>query len=127
VRGYGGFVQLGFPLSRWFNANPKGRNAGWQAYVEYGIDASNINDFRLAKGITTTGAGPYKGTVKAGTIYYKMNNWVQFGFEQSAYSSLAYPAISGADKGVCNGTRVSGKFSCSVTDNRTEFGPIFTF
>src|SRR5664280_3386413 len=36
VRGYGGFVQVGFPISRWFNADPKGRNAGWQAYYEYG-------------------------------------------------------------------------------------------
>jgi hypothetical protein len=127
VRGYGGFVQLGFPISRWFNADPKGRNAGWQGYVEYGLDAANINDFRLAKGITTTGAGPFKGIIKAGTLFYKMNNWVQFGFEESNYTNLAYPAVSGADKGVCNGTKVSGKNSCSITDWRTEFGPVFTF
>src|ERR1035437_2606525 len=36
VRGYGGFVQAGFPISRWFNADPKGRNAGWQGDIEYG-------------------------------------------------------------------------------------------
>ena len=59
VRGYGGFVQVGFPLSRWFNADPKGRNAGWQAYVEYGIDAANANDFRYAKDIgASTVPGP---------------------------------------------------------------------
>ncbi len=28
-RAQGGFVNLGMPLSRWFNANPTGRNAGW--------------------------------------------------------------------------------------------------
>ena len=49
VRGYGGFVQVGVPLSRWFNAEPKGRNAGWQAYFEYGLDAAVANDFRYAK------------------------------------------------------------------------------
>ena len=27
VRAYGGFAELGLPLSRWFNANPKGYNA----------------------------------------------------------------------------------------------------
>src|SRR5438270_12049429 len=29
VRAQGGFVQLGFPISRIFNADPKGRNSGW--------------------------------------------------------------------------------------------------
>ena len=61
VRGYGGFVQAGFPISRWFNADPKGRNAGWQAYYEYGMDAANANDFRYAKDISAeAGGGPIK-------------------------------------------------------------------
>jgi len=127
VRGYGGFVQLGFPLSRWFNADPKGRNAGWQGYVEYGLDAAQANDFRLAKGIGDNGAGPQKGVLKAGTLFYKMNPWVQFGFEESNYTSYAYPAIAGADAGICNTTKVAGKASCSITNWVTEFGPIFTF
>ncbi len=127
VRGYGGFVQLGLPLSRWFNADPKGRNAGWQATVQYGIDAAQASDFKLAKAVGNTGAGPVKGVIKSGTLFYKMNPWVQFGFEESNYTNYAYSAISGADKGVCNGTKVSGKFACSITDWRTEFGPIFTF
>jgi len=127
VRGYGGFVQAGFPLSRWFNADPKGRNAGWQAYFEYGIDAVNANDFYLAKGIGAEGAGPVKSTIKAATIFYKMNPWVQFGFEESDYSSYAVPAISGADAGICNATKVANKAVCNATDWRTEFGPIFTF
>src|SRR5664279_2961767 len=62
VRGYGGFVQVGLPLSRWFNADPKGRNAGWQAFIEYGIDAANANDFRYAKDIGAAGAGPVSYT-----------------------------------------------------------------
>ena len=127
VRGYGGFIQLGLPLSRWFNADPKGRNAGWQAYAEWGLDATQANDFRIAKAIGANGAGPVKSNLKAGTLFYKMNPWVQFGFEESNYTSYAYSATSGASQGICNTTKVSGKPSCSVTNWVTEFGPIFTF
>ena len=123
VRGYGGFVQVGFPLSRLLNAEPKGRNAGWQAYFEYGLDAAVANDFKFAKGINaTTGGGPIKSDIKAVTIFYKMNNWVQFGFEESHYQSQALPDT----KGVCT-TKVAGLPSCNWVDWRSEFGPIFTF
>ncbi len=123
VRGYGGFVQIGFPLSRWFNAEPKGRNAGWQAYFEYGLDADVANDFRFAKGINaTTGGGPIKSSIKAVTVFYKMNPWVQFGFEESYYNSQAVADT----KGVCT-TKISGLPNCTSIDWRTEFGPVFTF
>ncbi len=122
VRGYGGFVQVGVPLSRWFNADPKGRNAGWQAYFEYGVDASNAADFKKAKDIGANGAGPIKSSLKAGTLFYKLNNFVQFGFEESQYQSYALPN----DMGICT-TKIAGKPSCTSTDWRTEFGPIFTF
>jgi len=126
-RGYGGNIQLGLPISRWFNADPKGRNAGWQAYFEYGLDAVNANDFYIGKGVGASGAGPIKSTVKAATIFYKMNPWVQFGFEESNYSSYAVPATKGADIGVCNATKVGNQPVCNATDWRTEFGPVFTF
>ncbi len=122
VRGYGGFVQVGLPLSRWFNAEPKGRNAGWQAYFEYGIDATNAADFAKAKDIGASGAGPIKSSLKAATVFYKLNNWVQFGFEESQYQSYAVPN----DVGACT-TKVSGKPTCTWTDWRTEFGPVFSF
>src|SRR5208282_3788431 len=38
IRAFGGFVNLGLPLSRWFNANPKGHNAGWQLFLHAGKD-----------------------------------------------------------------------------------------
>jgi hypothetical protein len=126
-RGYGGFIQAGLPLSRWFNANPKGRNAGWQAYLEFGKDAVNANDFDIGKGVGADGSGPIKSTLKGLTVFYKMNPWVQFGFEESQYKSFAVPATSGADAGVCNATKVGNIPTCSATDWRTEFGPIFTF
>jgi hypothetical protein len=123
VRGYGGFFQVGFPISRWFNAEPKGRNAGWQAYFEYGIDAAVANDFRYAKDISATaGGGPIKDTVKAVTVFYKMNPWVQFGFEESHYQGQAVPDTRGA----CT-TKVAGLPTCTSVDWRTEFGPVFTF
>ncbi|MGA3317512.1 MAG: hypothetical protein ABSC64_13865 [Candidatus Korobacteraceae bacterium] len=126
VRGYGGFVQLGLPLSRWFNAEPKGRNAGWQATLQYGIDAAVANDFRYAKDIGAAGGGPIKDTLKGATIFYKMNPWVQFAFEESQYSGYALPASSGEHAGHCT-TKVAGLPTCTSTDWRSEFGPIFTF
>jgi hypothetical protein len=123
VRGYGGFVQVGFPISRWFNADPKGRNAGWQAYFEYGLDAAVANDFRLAKGINAkTGGGPIKDSLKAMTVFYKLNNYIQFGLEESLYQGQALPN----GKGVCT-TKVAGLPNCYSKDWRTEFGPIFSF
>ena len=38
IRAFGGFAQVGFPLSRIFNADPKGRNAGWQLLLSMGKD-----------------------------------------------------------------------------------------
>ena len=32
VRAYGGFAELGLPLSRWFHADPAGHNAGMAAF-----------------------------------------------------------------------------------------------
>src|ERR1017187_7518441 len=123
VRGYGGFVQVGFPISRWFNADPKGRNAGWQAYYEYGIDAAVANDFRFAKSISAeAGGGPIKSSLNAVTVFYKMNPWVQFGFEESHYASYAVPDT----KGACT-TKIAGLPNCTSIDWRTEFGPVFTF
>jgi len=123
VRGYGGFVQVGFPISRWFNADPRGRNAGWQAYFGYGLDAAVASDFRVAKGISAkSGGGPVKGSVKALTVFYKLNNYVQFGFEESLYQGLALPN----DIGICT-TKVAGLPTCTSNDWRTEFGPVFSF
>jgi hypothetical protein len=123
VRGYGGFIQAGFPISRWFNADPKGRNAGWQAYYEYGLDAANANDFRFAKGINAeVGGGPVRSSLNAVTIFYKMNPFIQFGFEESHYQSNALPN----NDGHCT-TKIAGLPNCTSIDWRSEFGPVFTF
>src|SRR5205085_3692416 len=46
VRAQGGFIQLGLPLSRLFDADPKGRNTGWTAYLYYGYDQALARDAR---------------------------------------------------------------------------------
>jgi len=122
IRGYGGFVQVGLPLSRLFNADPKGRNAGWQIYFVHGLDAVKHDDFARAKGIGVDGAGPYRSTLDAATLFYRLNPWMQFAFEGSLYSSYALPNESGIFT-----TKVAGVPSRTWRDLRTEFGPIFTF
>jgi len=124
VRAYGGFIQVGLPLSRWFNADPKGRHAGWTFYYTHGLDQVVHADFARAKDIGADGAGPYKSTLNAGTIFYKLNQWCTFGFEESLYSSYALPN----DKGVYTpNTSVAGVPGRTWRDLRAEFGPIFTF
>jgi len=125
VRGYGGFVNLGLPLSRWFNADPKGRNAGWTLYLHSGLDAVNHSDFARAKAISATaGGGPYRSMFNAVSLFQKINNWVTFGYELSLYSSYALPDTAGV---YTSATSVAGVPSRTWRDLREEFGPVFTF
>jgi hypothetical protein len=137
IGGYGGFINLGLPLSRWFNADPKGHNAGWQLYFNIGKDQVVHHDAQHALGIGCTSADgltpcdnpvtnpvaflPLElGKMAAGTLYYKINQWCTFGFEQSYYATRTTPDL---------GTLyvIAGKPSHQWQDQRTEFGPIFTF
>lgn len=122
VRAFGGFVNLGLPLSRWMNANPKGHNAGWQLYLHAGKD-------QVVKGdATTPNAGAaantlsplplLMGKVFAATLYYKVNPYCTFGVEQSVYGTRLIP---GADY------TIAGSPDNLWQDHRTEFGPVFTF
>jgi hypothetical protein len=124
VRGYGGFVNLGLPLSRWFKADPAGHNAGWTLYLHSGIDAVNRLDFARAKDIGKDGAGPYKSRLHAVSLFYKLNNWCTFAYEESLYSSYALPNDAGV---FTANTSVAGVPSRTWRDLREEFGPIFTF
>src|SRR6266850_1506760 len=92
VRARGGFAQLGFPLSRYADANPKGRNAGWSAYLYYGFDEALQRDARRF--------APVRGRsdLFSGNIQYKLNSWVTFAFEQGYYRTRAANR-SGSDVG----------------------------
>ena len=117
IRSFGGFVNLGLPLSRWFNANPKGHNAGWQLFLHMGKDQVVHRDLVNAAG---EGVLPLlMGKMFAGTLYYKVNPWCTFAFEQSVYATRLEPGL--------NGYNIGGQLSNEWQDHRTEFGPVFTF
>ena len=135
IQGFGGFVQLGLPLSRWFNANPHGHNAGWQLSFTVGKDqvvdrdqknAANGNTCASAdyvkgvSGVTSNGGLPLSmGKSAIATLYYKLNSWATFGFEQSVYATRIYDHV--------NLYTIDGVRSNKWPDHRTEAGPIFTF
>jgi hypothetical protein len=122
IRAFGGFANLGLPLSRWFNANPTGRNAGWQAYLHIGkdqvvhADATNPNAGSAAN--TLSPLPLLMGKVGAASLYYKLNPWCTFGFEQSVYGTRLVPGATYS---------IAGKPSNEWQDHRSEFGPVFTF
>ncbi len=123
IRSFGGFVNLGLPLSRWFNANPKGHNAGWQIYLHMGKDQVDDHDLNYP-GYTANAniASPLPlsmGKLFAGTLYYKVNPYVTFAFEQSVYATRLKDGITGYI--------IAGTPSNEWQDHRSEFGPIFNF
>lgn len=84
VRAAGGFVNLGFPLSRIFGADPRGRNAGWVFYLHYSYDQGFARDIRR---INPANRG--KSDLFAATLQYRLNTWVSFIYEQSLYRTRA--------------------------------------
>jgi hypothetical protein len=104
------------PLSRWFNANPKGHNGGWQVFLHAGKDQVVKNDLIQATG--NGGLPLLMGKVFAATLYYKLNPWVTFGFEQSVYGTRLAPGVD---------YDIAGSPDNLWQDHRTEFGPIFSF
>ena len=118
VRGRGGFAQLGFPLSRLVHADPKGRNAGWTAFLYYGFDEALPQDARRFS--------PVRGRsdLFSGNIQYKLNSWVTFAFEQGYYRTRAANR-SALDFGGLPLFR--GIPSYTSHNVRSEFATIFTF
>lgn len=114
VRAHGGFVQLGFPLSRIFHADPKGRNAGWTAFLYYGGDQAVARDARRFGGRGS------RSDLFSGNIQYKWNQWVTFAYEEGYYRTRAdlregpLPPFRGIP-------------SYTTHNIRSEFAAIFTF
>ncbi len=115
VRSEGGFAQLGLPLSRIFNADPAGRNAGWSLYATYGVDQAKTRDLDE---VTLKGNRRYS-TMAIGTLNYKLNRWLAFSYEQSLYTTHANPEEPLP--------LFRGVPSREWNDVREEGGPIFTF
>jgi hypothetical protein len=123
IRSFGGFINLGLPLSRWFNANPKGHNAGWQLFLNTGKDQVNNHDLNnpgFTPNANTLSPLPLSmGKMFAATLYYKLNPYVSFSIEQSVYATRLEDHLT-----LYN---IAGQPSNEWQDHRTEFGPIFTF
>jgi hypothetical protein len=118
VRGQGGFAQLGFPLSRLANADPKGRNAGWSAYLYYGFDEALSRDARRFS--------PVRGRsdLFSANLQYKLNSWVTFAFEQGYYRTRAANRSEFDFGGLPLFRGIPSYTSHNV---RSEFATVFTF
>jgi len=114
VRAQGGFVQLGFPLSRIFDANPKGRNAGWTAFLYYGDDQVAARDARRFGNRGT------RSDLFSGNLQYKWNQWVTFAYEQGYYRTRANNRVGALPL-------FRGIPSFTTHNIRSEFAAIFTF
>jgi len=114
VRAQGGFIQLGFPLSRIFDADPKGRNAGWTGYLYYGDDQVTARDARRF------GARGARSDLFSGNIQYKWNQWVTFAFEEGYYRTRANNRAGALPL-------FRGIPSFTTHNIRSKFAAIFTF
>lgn len=129
VRGQGGFIEVGIPLSRIFNADPKGRMAGFTANLHYGYDEANPNDIRRILGATLNPAGQPANLAGANrgksdaafyNLQYKFNSFVTFAFEQTYFRTRA---VNNAG----NLPLFRGIPSRTTQNIRSEFATIFTF
>ena len=111
VGGLGGFVELSFPLSRIFHADPEGRNAGWVFHTQYGTDRAKATDARKTDGLART-------DLYNASLTYKMNSWVSFTNEVSYIVTRAATADS---------KKFEGRLVTQAHNWRQEFGPVFTF
>ena len=114
VRGQGGFVQLGFPLSRWFDANPSGRNAGWTAFLYYGFDEA------LARDARRFGVRGARSDLFSGNVQYKLNSFITFGYEQGLYRTRATDRVGALPL-------FRGIPSFTTHNVRSELAVIFSF
>jgi hypothetical protein len=117
VRSQGGFLNIAFPLSRVFNADAAGRNAGWQLALHCAFDDANAHDVRMI------GNTRQKNDLAAGTLSWKLSNLVSFVLEESLYRTRAV----GDPTGVKPFPTYRGVPAREWHDFRSEFGPIFTF
>ncbi len=120
VGGSGGLAELSFPLSRLFNANPEGKNAGWILHIMWGTDRANYAD---------AAHGNHLGRTDLDTVSltYRLNKWVTFVHEASYI--VTFTANNHEAGGVIKPEYL--QFGPTLTRQahnwRNEFGPVFTF
>ena len=117
VRTVGGFVEVGLPLSRWFNVKPSSRAAGWSANLHFAKDAVVATD--LYKVVPAGGRA--KSYWAFGNLQYKMNSFVTFAYEEGLYWTVAVPSPAGVFP------LWQGFPTREAKNLRSEFATIFTF
>jgi hypothetical protein len=118
MRANGGFLDVAFPLSRIFGADPAGRNAGWQINFHYAFDQATTSD------VLHLGNQRSKNDLAAATLCWKMNNLVSFMLEESMYRTrIANPSLSQS----ATFPKYEGYPARQWHDIRSKFGPVFTF
>jgi hypothetical protein len=129
IRQQGGFVNIGFPLSRWFNIDPKSRLAGFQGYLHYGYEEAKPRDVRRLNGTTlnpigqfaqSLGANRSRSDVFMGSLHYRVNSFVTFAYEQSYFRTRAANQAGALPL-------FRGIPSRETHSIRSEFATIFTF
>ena len=113
IRGQGGVIQLGIPLSRIFHANPDGLNSGWTFFAGYGIDSAFARD-----AIRSGGNGLNRTDYVPVSLRYRINKWATIVNETTWYDTRTADA---------NRVPVRGVNAHVNHDIRQEFGTIFTF
>jgi len=122
IRGYGGFTQLGFPLSRIFGADPNGRNAGWRLFVGYGVDGALNRDAIRTTGLIRSDYVPV-------SLRYRINKWAELVNETTWYDTRLGTNVTDIN-GKAPGPILAlfrGTDARTNHDWRQEFGTIFTF
>ena len=113
VRDQGGFVQVSFPLSRIFHADPEGHNSGWTFSMTGGLDRTKAED------VARTGANGLQRTdYVASTLRYKINKWASIVNETTWYDTTTVNEVKKLYRGIDART---------AHDWRNEFGTIVTF
>lgn len=114
VRDQGGFVQLSFPISKIFHADPEGHNAGWTFSIAGGTDSTKGEDV-IRNGANSLGRSDYVPL----TLRYKANRWLSIVNETTWYDTRIAP---GAEKKLYRSVDAT-----NAHDIRNEFGAIVTF
>jgi hypothetical protein len=117
--GSGGFAEASFPLSRIFNANPEGHNAGWILHLQYGTDRAKYSDAQHGNFLGRT-------DLDTASLTYRLNKWVTLVHEASYIVTFTANAQEGSTFSP-HGILFAGKDVRQAHNWRNEFGPVFTF
>jgi hypothetical protein len=120
VGGTGGFLELSFPLSRIFHANPEGHNSGWVLHTEYSTDRANYLDAQHGNHLGRT-------DLDTVSLTYRLNKWVTFVHEASYIVTFTANNHEAGGAILPEKLPFAGSTTRQAHDWRNEFGPIFTF